>query len=160
MKSRWLYILVAMIFLLCLPIYATATSATATQKVTLKVEPFAVISLVGTGEKNSTWLVVDGAAITTPSKELEWTTNLEGMKVTVQSNLATDQQDYTLRVRAVSLNSKGTSNDWVVVNEEPSILITGITREIGGCFLEYDALSKVSEKPRRQEHIITYTITE
>jgi len=160
MKSWRLYVLVPMIFLFGLPIYTLAASATATQVVTIKVEPFAVISLVDTGGKNSTWLAVDGAVITTGSQELKWTTNLEGMKVTVQSNLTTDQQDYTLRVRAVSLNSKGTSKGWVVVNEEPSNLITGITREIGGCRLEYDASPKIGEKEGRQEHIIIYTITE
>jgi hypothetical protein len=159
-NSRRLYILVAIIFLFGLPVYALASSATATQNVKVKVGPIAVISLVDTGGKSSTWLVIDGAAITTGSKKLKWTTNLEEMKVVVQSSLKAEQQDYTLRVRAVSLNSKGTSKDWVIVNEKPSILISGITREIGGCYLEYDALPRISEKAGRQEHIITYTITE
>jgi len=123
------------------------------------VEPVAVIALVGTGGGNWTWLVVDSAGITTGSQELTWTTNLEGMRVTVQSNLATDEQDYILRVRAVDLNSKGTSKGWVIITDGPSNLITGIAREFGGCGLEYEASPKISGKPGRDEHIITYTIT-
>jgi hypothetical protein len=105
-------------------------------------------------------LVVDSEGITTGSQELTWTTNLEGMRVTVQSNLATDKQDYILRVRAVELNSTGTSKGWVIINDEPSNLITGITREIGGCCLEYKASPKTNVKASHDEHIITYTIAE
>ena len=82
------------------------------------------------------------------------------MRVTVQSNLPTDQQDYILRARAVSLDSKGTSKGWVMIKNIPSDLITGIGREIGGCFLQYEASPKISGKPGHDEHIITYTITE
>lgn len=161
MVKRWsLYVFALTILLSGLPDYALAASATATQVITIRVEPFAVISLVGTGGKNWTWLVVDSAGITTASQELKWTTNLEGMRVTVQSNLTTDQQDYILRVRAVALNSKGRTDGWVIINEEPSNLITGITREIGGCYLEYEASPKIIEKAGRDEHIITCTITE
>ncbi len=161
MMKRWrLCVLAPTVFLFGLSTPDLAASATATQVVTIRVEPFAVISLVGTGGKNRTWVVVDSAGITTASEELRWTTNLEGMRVTVQSNRPTDEQDYILRVRAVNLNSKCTSKGWVTINEEPSNLITGIAREIGGCLLEYEASPKISENPGRDEHIITYTITE
>ena len=161
MMKRWrLFVLVLMGFLFGLPHYALAATAAAIQVVTVRVEPFAVISLIGTGGENSTWLAVDSTGITTGSQELKWTTNLEGMRVAVQSNLATGEQDYILRVRAINLNSKGTSKGWVVINEEPSNLITAITREIGGCSLEYEAWPKISEKAGPEEHIITYTITE
>lgn len=160
MKRCNLYVLPLCVLLLGLPALALAASATAIQVVTIRVEPFAVLSLVGTGRENRTWLVVDSTGITTTSQELKWTTNLEGMKVTVQSNLAADEQDYILKVRAVNLNSKCTSKGWVTINEEPSNLITGITREIGGCSLQYEASLKIIENPGRDEHIITYTITE
>lgn len=160
MTKRWLlYVAPLCVFLFGLSKYALASSATATQVITIKVEPFAVISLAGTGGENSTWLVVDSRGITTGSQELKWTTNLEGMRVTVQSNRPIDEQDYVLKVRAVNLNSKGTSKGWVTINDEPSCLITGITPEIGGCCLEYEA-SSISEKVGRDGHIITYTITE
>jgi len=160
MKRCSLYVLLLCVLLLGLPNYAQAASATATQVVTLRVEPFAVISLVGTGGKNSTRLIIDRAGITTVSQELKWTTNLEGMRVTVQSNRPTGEQHYVLKVRAVNLNTKGTSKGWVIINEKPSSLITGITREVGGCCQEYEASPKNSKKAEREEHIITYTITE
>lgn len=164
MKSWRLYVLPLCVFLFGLPNYVLAASAAATHVVTIRVEPFAIISLVGTGGQNWTWLVVDSTGgppgITTASQELKWTTNLEGMRVTVQSNLTADEQDYILKVRAVNLNSKGKLRGWVIINEESSNLITGITREIGGCCLEYEASPKIGEKRGRDKHIITYTITE
>lgn len=160
MKRCGLYVLPLCVLLLGLSNYVSAASATVTHVITIRVEPVAVIALVGTGGENWIRLVVDSAGITTVSQKLKWTTNLEGMRVTIQSNLATDEQDYILRVRAVDLNSEGTSKGWVIINDEPSSLITGITREIGNCGLEYGASPEVSGKPGRDEHIITYTITE
>jgi hypothetical protein len=161
MMKRWrLFVLVLTVFLFGLPDYAFSASATTAQVVTITVEPFAVISLGDTGGKNWTWLVVDRTGITTGSQELKWSTNLEGIRVTVQSNLAADEQDFVLRVRAVNLNSKGTSKGWVNINKGPSDLITDIAREIGGCSLEYEASPKISGKAGRDEHILTYTITE
>ena len=160
MKRSVLYVLPLCVLLLGLTNYALAASATATQVITIRVEPVAVIALVGTGGENWTWLVVDSAGVTTGSQELTWTTNLEGMRVAVQSNLTADEQDYILRVRAVALNSKGTSKGWVIITDKPSNLITGITRKIGSCSLEYEASPKISGNPGRNEHIITYTITE
>ena len=140
MKRCGLYVLPLCVLLLGLPNYVSAASATATQVITIKVEPIAVIALVGTGGQNCTRLVVNSAGITTTNQELKWTTNLEGMRVTVQSNLATNEQDYLLKVRAVDLNSEGTSKGWVIVTDEPSNLITGITRECGSCGLEYEVV--------------------
>ncbi len=159
--KRWrLFVLVLMGFLFGLPHYAVAATAAAIQVVTVRVEPFAVISLMGTGGENSTWLAVDSTGLTTGSQELKWTTNLEGMRVAVQSNLATNEQDYILRVQAVDLDSKGTSKGWVMIKNIASNLITGIGREIGGCSIEYKASPKIRGKAVRDEHIITYTITE
>jgi hypothetical protein len=159
--KRWgLYVSVSIVFLFGLPNDALATNVTATHIVTVRAEPFAVISLLGNSRGNSTCLVVDGTGIATESHELKWSTNLEGMRVIVQSNLAADEQDYILRVRAVDLNSKGRAKGWVVINEEASTLITGIVREIGRCSIEYEASPKIRGKAVRDEHIITYTITE
>lgn len=161
MMKRWrLFVAVLMVSLFGSPDYVFSAGATATQVVTVTVEPFAVISLGDTGGKNWTWLVVDKTGITTGSQDLKWSTNLEGIRVTVQSNLPADQQDYVLKVRAASLNSNGTSKGWVNINKGPSELITDIARETGGCFLEYKASPKISKKARHDEHIITYTITE
>jgi hypothetical protein len=158
MKTQRLFILTLMF--LGLSSYALATISTATQVITITTEPFAVIALEGTGGKSSTSLLVDSTGITTESQNLRWSTNLKGMRVTVQSNLAADEQHYLLKVRAKNLNSMGNSKGWVVINQEPSSLITDIVREIGGCSLEYEASSKISEETGRDEHIITYTITE
>jgi hypothetical protein len=160
MKRLRLYVLHLCVFLFGLFNYALAADTIAAHVITIRVEPVAVIALVGTGGQNCTRLVVDSAGVITGSQELKWTTNLEGMRVTVQSNLPTDEQDYILRVRAVDLNSKGTSKGWGTITDEPSNLITGIVREIGGCCLEYEASPKINGKPGRNKHIITYTITE
>ena len=161
MMRRWLlYFVPLCVFLFGLTNYTLAAGTTATHIITIRVEPVAVVALVGTGGQNCARLVVDSTGITTTSLELKWTTNLEGMRVTVQSNLATDEQDYILRVQTVDINSKGTSKGWGIINDEPSNLIAGITREFGSCGLEYEALPKISEKLGRDEHIITYTIAE
>jgi len=160
MMKRWKpFVPVLMVFLFGFSDYAIA-GATATQVLTIRVAPFAVISLGGDGGKNWTRLVVDGTGITTGSQELKWSTNLKGIRVTVQSNLATDEQDYILKVRAVKLNSGGTSRDWVNINKEPSDIINDIALEIGSCSLEYEALPRIGGRAGRDEHILTYTITE
>jgi hypothetical protein len=159
MKSGRLFVPVLMVFLFGFSDYAIA-GATATQVVTIRVAPFAVISLGGDGGKNRTRLVVDGTGITTGSQELKWSTNLKGTRITVQSNLAADEQDYILRARAINLNSRGTSKGWVNVNKEPSDIINDIALEIGSCSLEYEALPRIGGKAGRDEYILIYTITE
>jgi hypothetical protein len=161
MMKRWpLFVPVLMAFLFGFPNYTLFAGATATQVVTIRMEPFAVILLGDAGGGNWTRLAVDRTGITTGSQELKWSTNLKGIRVTVQSNLAADEQDYILKVRAVKLNSRGTSKGWVNVNKEPSDIINDIEQEIGSCSLEYEALPGISGKAGRDEHILTYTITE
>jgi len=160
MNKASLCVLALIVFLFALSDYALAASATAVHVVTVRVEPFAVISLVGGSRANSASLVVDGKGVSTASRQLRWSTNLEGMRVTVQSNLPTNEQDYILRVRTVHLNSKGRSRGWVIIDERASTLITGVGREVGGCSLEYEASPKIAGKTGCDEHIITYTITE
>lgn len=154
--KRWICVLVATVLFWGLSTTALTTSS-ATQTITIGVEAMAVLSLVGTDGESWTWLVVDDTGIITGSSELRWTTNLN-VKVTVQSILITDEQSYVLKVRCVELNSGGTSEGWAIINEEPSDFISGIALEIGGCFLEYEALLKDGKIAGRDEHIITYTI--
>ncbi len=160
MNRRGIYASVLMVFLFGFPNDALASNVTATHIVAVRAKPFAVISLRVSRGESTTELVVDSTGIATESYELKWSTNLEGMRVTVQSNLATNEQDYILRVQAVDLDSKGTSKGWVMIKNIPSNLITGIGHEIGGCSIEYKASPKIRGKAVRDEHIITYTITE
>jgi hypothetical protein len=159
MKGGRLFVPVLMVSLFGFSGYATA-GATATQVVKISVAPFAVISLGGDGGKNWTRLVVDGTGITTGSQELKWSTNLKGTRITIQSSLAADEQDYILRARAINLNSRGKSKGWVNVNKEPSDIISDIAQEIGSCSLEYEALPRTGGKSGRDEHVLIYTITE
>ena len=159
MDRRGIYVSVLMFFLFGFPNDVLAFNVTAPHIVTVRAKPFAVISLRGSRGENTTGLVVDSAGIATESYELKWSTNLEGMRVTVQSNLATNEQDYILRVQAVDLDSKGTSKGWVMIKNIPSNLITGIGSEIGGCSIEYKASPKIRGKAVRDEHIITYTLS-
>jgi len=160
MKRRLLFIsvLICLVFVPNNPALVASTSVTHTVEV--RSRPVTVISFAGTSGKNWTRLVVDDTGVITENRQLLWTTNCEGVKVTVQSNMGTDQQDYNLLVRAVNLNSNGISRGWVVVSDKSSNLITGIVREIGGCSLEYQAKPKARKKTEPDEHIITYTITE
>jgi hypothetical protein len=135
-------------------------SNTATQTIRIVIEPIAVISLGDSGS-NQTWLTVNETGIATGSKEVKWTTNQEKLAVYVQSNLTPEQQHNLLQVRATkmdTLNTKGTLNGWVTISDQPSMIITNITREIGGCLLEYQAFAK-NAKLEADEHIITFTIT-
>jgi hypothetical protein len=156
MKRRALYLL----GLICFFSISHNYALTANHIVEIKCQPIAVISLTGTSGRNCAWLTVDDTGITTESQELNWTTNLERARITVQTNLKTDEQDYIIQVQASRLNSKGSSEGWVTISQESSNFITGICREIGGCFLQYRAFPKFSEKSGHDEHIITYTIIE
>lgn len=139
---------------------ASGRGPVATHVVTIKTEPFALISLAGADPTHQTRLVVDGTGtVIAQSRQLTWTTNLEAMKVTVQSNLPADKQHHTLNVRAKDLKSNGTSTGWVTVTDRPSELIVGIARETGSCFTQYKAVPK-NAKRGSDQHIITYTITQ
>ncbi len=159
MKSGGLFVSFLMVFLLGFSGYAAA-GATATQVVTIRTTSFAVISLGGKDGKNWTRVVVDETGITAGNQELKWSTNLKDTRITVQSDLAADQQNYILRARAINLKSSGKSKGWVNVSKEPSDIISDMAQEIGSCSLEYEALPRKGIKSGRDEHTLIYTITE
>jgi hypothetical protein len=136
-------------------------ASTASQTIQIIIEPVAVISL-GDGGSNQTWLTVDEKGVATGSDVVKWTTNMERLTVYIQSNLAPEQQNNLLQARAIQmdkLKTKGTLEGWVTVNNQPSALVTNITREYGGCAIEYQASPKNAE-PKADEHIIMLTISE
>ena len=160
MKRRYLFISV-LVFLVFVPSSLILTAgSSAVHTVEVISRPVTVISFAGADGRNWTRLVVDDAGVIADNQQLVWTTNCENVKVTVQSNLGGDKQNYILKVRAIKLDSKGISRGWVVISDESSNLITDIAREIGGCSLEYQASPKASGNTEPDEHIITYTITE
>ena len=151
------FIAIIFLFFFVGKVFATNTIS---QTIKITIEPIAVISL-GDGGSNQTWLTVDETGIATGSNVVKWTTNLERLTVYIQSDLAPEQQHNWLQVRATKtdkLDTGGTLKGWVTIGNQPSALITNITREIGGCLLEYQAFPKTAE-PKVDKHIIILTIS-
>ena len=148
-----------LVFLVIVPKYpGVVASPSATHSVTVSSKPFSVISFAGTDGRSWTRLVIDDRGIVSEDHQLIWTTNCQGVRVAVQSNLGVDDQNFVLEVRATNLSGNGLSSGWVVIDPDATDLVSGIAGETGGCSLEYKASPKEQGNTMRDEHIITNTI--
>ena len=146
-----------LIFFILIYISSVFSSNQASQMVTIKVEPIVEFALAGVDGRSQVKLYVDEHKIITESLELFWTTNLEGLKIQVSSNLPEDMQGNILKVRPVNLVGKASLSDLITIDEIPKDIVSGISREVGSCFLEYQATPKPNTHP--DEHIITFSIS-
>lgn len=136
---------------------ALAARNTATQVIRMIVEPIAVIAVVGE-EGNQTWLEVNPSGVITGSNEVQWATNMEGLRVTIHT-LSTSEQNYLLKAQALVTKGNGLAQGWVVVTGQPVSLVAGVTREMGGCIVEYEALPKVPQ-PGSDYHTVVFTLVD
>jgi hypothetical protein len=87
---------------------------------------------------------------------LAWTTNNTGKKVTVATDLSS--QNFTLKVEATSI-SGGTSAGQVTVSDTPTDFVTGVAETTGNCTLSYTASATAAQGTGSDVHTITYTLT-
>lgn len=128
--------------------------------VQINVEPVTVLSIAGNSNLNETSVIVDAKGVTTEGKQLKWTTNQRGLKITVQSDLLVENQNYRLQIKAVKLDSHAKSNGWVAVTERPASIINDISTEFGNCSIKYKASKRTDKNLHSDHHTILYTITE
>jgi len=130
--------------------------------ITITVEPIAILSAGPNGGTVQLEVAPDGS-ITTASRELRWTVNIPQWRVTVQTNLPSEEQHSALAVRPVQ-GGLGTraklAPSWVQVGLAPATIVTGVgISEGGGCLLEYRA-EPIVERQGSDCHTLTYTITD
>ncbi|MFH0907022.1 MAG: hypothetical protein V1829_02100 [bacterium] len=154
-KMNWKVFCVQIVFIL-ISVSSVFAGSQATQTIVIRIDPIAEIALAGTGGRNQVELSVDERGIITESMDLLWTTNLEGLKIQVNSSLPKNMQGNILKVQAVNLVGHGNSTDPVIIDEIPKEIISGISREVGRCLLEYQFTPKLNAHLDR--HIITYTL--
>ncbi|MBM3324892.1 MAG: hypothetical protein FJY66_04415 [Calditrichaeota bacterium] len=87
---------------------------------------------------------------------LAWTTNETGKKITVATNLAS--QNFTLKVEATGV-SGGTSAGQKTITDTAADLVTAVAETTGGCTLSYTAQATAAQGTGSDVHTVTYTIT-
>jgi len=87
---------------------------------------------------------------------LAWTTNETGKKVTVATNLAS--QNFTLKVEATSVTG-GTSAGDVTLTDTAADFVTGVAETTGNCTLFYTASATAAQGTGSDVHTVTYTLT-
>ena len=136
-------------------------SNTATQTITITVEPIAVMRFKD--GFNRDYLVVNKSGeIQTAQKELGLTTNLSGLSIYAQITEQPESPCYQIDVRADNINFqgiKGYSLGWVSVNDtKPTQLISGIGPGYGFYSIGYKA-NRIKEPAEFEEYTITFTLT-
>ncbi len=123
--------------------------------VTSSVQPISVLGITGEGHNNGNHTVlVSIAGVTVTNTELKWTANVENQKITIKSNLT--NPNHVLKVSAKNVHG-GTSAGKVTVSSLDTDFITGISKTLGHCNLEYRAVVD-RNKSEADVHTIYYTI--
>lgn len=140
--------------------WAMCASDRAEQTITVTIEPFALVGLADKEWASEGRVTVDAEGVTAEGQELGWVTNLKEMRITVESNLPSEGQNYVLEACAEKIVGNGMSSGWVILNDEPAAIVSGVSVEQGGCVVKYRAAAKKEGDGGADEHIVIYTITE
>jgi len=133
--------------------------ATASHRVTVRVEPVSALSLQGGDIELAVPQSADGAPTSAANAtcSLDWLTNQPGQKITVASSLPHPRLPLTLE--AVSAQG-GSPVGAVVLEGAAQDLVVSLTAGTGGCGLRYTAQSSGLDTPSPETHVITYTLTD
>jgi hypothetical protein len=88
--------------------------------------------------------------------DLDWTTNESSKKITIVTNLAS--QNFTLKALAQSVTG-GTAASEVTVTDTATNFVTGIATTTGGCDIRYTAQATAAQGTGSDVHTITFTLT-
>lgn len=93
---------------------------------------------------------------------LDWATNQTSKKVTVATTVGVPPQLFGLTVEATGIVGGGASSGVVTLSHGAAAqdLMTGISEEIGGCTLLYEASAAPDQGTGTDVHTVTYTLTD
>lgn len=91
---------------------------------------------------------------------LDWATNETNKKVTVATTVGVPPQLFGLTVEATGIVGGGASSGVVTLSHGAAALdlVTGVSTEIGGCTLSYEASADPAQGPGNDIHTVTYTL--
>jgi len=100
-------------------------------------------------------------AVDSTTCDLCWTTNANGKKITVQTDLVTPT--FTLKVVAINITGVGTAAgtaaaEVTLSTTGPNDFITSISQTTGICDLRYTASATAAQGIGSDVHTVTYTI--
>ena len=138
---------------------AAIAGNTASHTVTVQVNAINELALTG---GNITLTVSTATAgqepdsVTNSTCSLAWTANQANRKITVATNLAT--QNFTLKVLAQSVTG-GTAAPEATLSNMAADFVTGVSKTTGGCTLRYTASATAAQGTGSDVHTVTYTLT-
>jgi hypothetical protein len=138
---------------------AAAADATASHRVTVRVEPVSALALQGGDIALAVPQTSDGApaSATDATCSLDWLTNLAGQKITVASSVADPR--LPLAVEAFDVQG-GEAVGAAELGGAARDLVIGLAPGIGSCGLRYVARAAGLTTPAPEVHVITYTLTD
>jgi hypothetical protein len=150
-------------FILILSANLVLADNTATQTITITVEPIAVIGFKDTNSNQAYLVINKDAEIQTEQKELGLTTTLSGLSICAQVTEQPENPSYEIEVVAENINFKGACGNFlglVSINDiKPTQLIYGIGPGYG--FYSIDYIAKETKKANQLEnYTITFTLTD
>lgn len=91
---------------------------------------------------------------------LDWATNETSKKVTVETAVGGGTQLFGLTVEATGMSGLGTPVGVVTLTHGAAAqdLVTGVSEEIGGCTLSYEASADPAQGTGNDVHTVTYTL--
>lgn len=89
--------------------------------------------------------------------DLDWTTNEDNKKVTVETDLASPAFGLSVSAGGVA---GGTAAGSVALSTTPQDFVTGISATVGGCDLEYMASATAADGVGADAHVVTYTVVD
>jgi len=139
--------------------HAVHADATASHRVTVRVEPVSALALEGGDIELAVPRPQDGApsSASDASCRLDWLTNQASHKITVASSLPSSR--LPLSVEAVSAEG-GSPVGSVTLTAAAQDLVVSLARGAGHCRLRYTAQASGLEQPTPEVHLITYTLTD
>jgi molybdopterin-binding protein len=96
-------------------------------------------------------------AVDNTTCDLAWTTNESSKKITVETDLAS--QNFTLKVVAQNVTG-GTAASEVTLSTTAGDFVTGVATTTGGCDLQYTASATAAQGTGSDVHTVTYTLTD
>jgi rhamnose utilization protein RhaD (predicted bifunctional aldolase and dehydrogenase) len=97
-------------------------------------------------------------AVDNTSCDLDWTTNEDTKKITVETDLAAPT--FTLKVLAQNVTGVGAAAAEVTLSTTPTNFVTGVAETTGGCDLQYTASATAAQGTGSDVHTVTYTLTD
>jgi hypothetical protein len=142
---------------------ASIASDTATQTITITIDPIAIIGFRDSNSTQAYLTVATDGEIQTVQKELGLTTTLSGLSLYAEITEEPENPSYSIEILSQALSVKGivgNSFGWALVGtEKPAKIIAGIGPACGFYSIDYRA-NKIKESEEVESYTITFTLTD